>query len=78
MPNDFEEELAGCLFHLTRDPAASSFVWKLNTIEEEATHESVDTTNEQGEAGTQSRDSADYSSSSGANLKAPSRPYAVK
>jgi hypothetical protein len=52
MPNDFEEELAGCLFHLTRDPAASSFVWKLNTIEEEATHESVDTTNEQGEAGT--------------------------
>jgi len=70
MPNDVEEELAGCLFHLTRDPAERSAVWKLNIIKEETTNESVDTTNEQGEAGTQSRGSSDNSSYSEANLKA--------
>ena len=78
MPNDVEEELAGCLFHLTRDPAESSAVWKLNIIKEETTNESVDTTNEQGEAGTRSRGSSDNSSSSEANIKAINQPRAVK
>jgi hypothetical protein len=79
MPNDIEEELAGCLFHFTRDPAEASSVWKLNSVKKETINESIDdTSTEQGGTGTQSGGSSDNSSSSEANVKALNRPRAVK
>jgi hypothetical protein len=56
MPEDIEEELAGCFFTFTRDPADPACVWKFNSDKEEKTEEKTnetDTSTKQGETGAQ-------------------------